>query len=521
MYHRYSLYLLFTVSLIPLSCRCERSSFEKAEIIEQFCNYNTNQFILDRLNDNRIVMLADHGHTEYLYRRVVRDFLSYWCECIEKGTSPAPKKLFLILEMDSLEATRIRESFDNFDAETCLSDSWVTDNVCIAGGFQFRFHDLRHLAQRIGVYNAGCASSDSIYFEVFGPEKPVDPDNWSYHIRDSFFVYGRDEYSSGRIIDLLERYPDYKALVFYGSGHLNRSKTFKTSENVNDFGYYMAHYLMNRFSGDGGVYTIYQGYPSRIDVKGVGFLTSTGRTYAVDFSCLDTGTSAVDTIVENLTDAYDGGIIYFETPEPEIPLGQVWSRTLVDFIVSRLSASEHSENDRAARFRRSAEMYLRTVSGEKCEFEPGARRWEGYTAQQWRDWYERTQLDIVEDIHTLALWNRLIDRMATPNYRFTNWYEGIIARSLGMRPAYDTLKTAPERARVYRDYIQVYKNEIVTENLINLLLVGTDDEIDKAVPILKSLTGQNFETASEWADWWRVEKQQLDRWPAAEPNNRG
>ncbi len=72
------------------------------------------------------------------------------------------------------------------------------------------------------MHNLRDDSSSKIFFDLIGPEKNINPSGWSFAKRDSFFVLERDEYSSTQIINTLKNNPDSKALIFYGSAHLNK-----------------------------------------------------------------------------------------------------------------------------------------------------------------------------------------------------------------------------------------------------------------------------------------------------------
>ena len=142
-------------------------------------------------------MIGDEGHGDPLYTRVVisslNDWVSEWEQAGKtevRGTPPL--KIYLILEMDSAQASRLKKYFQNgapietFDPFNFIGYQFTT------GSLQF-YYDLRILRQHIDMLNVGRSPGGRLAFEVFGPEKVVDPSGWTPARRDSFFVFGREE----------------------------------------------------------------------------------------------------------------------------------------------------------------------------------------------------------------------------------------------------------------------------------------------------------------------------------------
>jgi hypothetical protein len=488
----------------PLGCGDDSESESQRRIVMQNCEYNTNQFIMDRLNENRIVMIDDHKHIMYVYKRTIADFLNYWVDEIEQGNETVPRKLFLVLEMDSLAVNRIVTSYDRDDNRGYLEEEPLSCFQWTTGHIQFRYHELKSVSQRIDEYNASHDGNDSIWFAIVGPEKPIDTENWSFAKRANHFVYERDEYSSSQIIELLERHPDYRALAFYGGAHLIRSRCLKQTDVVSDSGYYMAHYLAGRFEDDGGIYRIYQGLSRTPDIRRYELTTSPGETYAIDnqYLGIDSGSSHLAEI--HSLNTFDGSIIHFDAPVNGTRLGSVWSRNLLDHIVEHMACFENPDNDLAKTYLRIGERYLRIFSAERYEDDLEFGWTTQYAAQDWNQrWYATATIDVVGDIESLAIWNRLLDRMSSAQGRHVNWYEYILAGSLGIPPRFDTLASTDERVESYRIYLGINRDDIVVRNLVHLLWIGTEEEIEKANTVLRRVTGEDFDVARDWSRWWR------------------
>ena len=84
-------------------------------LIRQHAAWDPADFIVDKLKTNRIVMVADGGHGDPLYYRVVINSLNAWVSKHEDGanTKELPAKLFLFLEFDSTAANGLRRYFQN------------------------------------------------------------------------------------------------------------------------------------------------------------------------------------------------------------------------------------------------------------------------------------------------------------------------------------------------------------------------------------------------------------------------
>jgi len=481
---------------------CSCSDSNKPEYsIEQHCDFDVDQFILDRLNENRIVMIGDFGHRLYLYKRTVTDFLNHWLDCAENGGSNTPKRLFLVLEMDSLYANQIEESLSGRYSEYLLDDRRLFTDVYTTSTIRFYHQDLKRIFDRIERFN--CREEvDSVFLDLVGPEQLIDFDRWSNAKSASFFIRGRDEYSSSRIIELLQGNSDYKALVFYGGSHLRKSRWLKQADDLSDSGVYMGHYLADRFAKDGGIYTFYQGSIQRPDIQSHRSMTSPGRTYAIDNRYLDINIRSGNVTTEYPISTYDGSIIHSDRPVRGKPVYRVWSKSVIDYTLRGLEDCEDSDNDYAKLFCFKAERYLRTFSGKKYEIGGDDPGWKPYTSQDWREWRSSTELDVVEDIQSLSLWRRLVDRMSNAHGVYVNWYEGLLSESLEIPRFWDTLRTSSERAEAYWEYVVQDRDFLVVDNLVHLLWIGDQDEKEKALQVLKTTTGQDFQTAEEWTEWW-------------------
>jgi hypothetical protein len=476
------------------------SDQEIIQKLRQNCERDINDFILDKLEKNRIVMLGDMKHGDPIYVQTVSTFLDYWVKQIAQDSTHEkhlPHKIYLVLEINARNADLIRSFLKTGDFLSGFNYDWIVTQLNTTR-MEFYF-DLRLIFQNIASYNKN--SRDSISLEIVGPEEEVEVSHWSRKLQDSIFIYQRDEYSSQQVINLLDRNPDSKALVYYGSGHLIKQKAIKTGYELKGEGYYMAHYFIEHY-GKSAVYTIEQPLLNQIS-DAYKYYWPIGNSFAFDNNTVDP--EAVSTPIKEIE--ANGSIIHFGY---DAPVGRraidILSENMVKFMLHRLNdmAGKDSINDQSTR---AARVYLTQVSGTEWDGIKLETEEEGNKLiQKWNDWYAQTKLDIVDDIVTQAPAKRLIDIMARSTGKRTDWYDRLIGDYLNEDPYLDSSRTPFQRADDYRQYLQDNMRSIVIGNLVSMLWIATDAEHDKAVALLRKMTGQNLTTAKQWTVWWRENK---------------
>ena len=303
-------------------------------MIEHNAVWDPAEFILGKLKTNRVVMIADAGHGDPLYYRVVINSLNLWVteheQAAKNQPGDLPSKLFLFLEIDSSQANALKHYFNSGNLIETIQPLNFWGEQFTTGTLEF-YDNLRTLKGRIDAYNSTRAGDGQISFDIIGPEKVIDLSDWTSEKRDRFFLYERDEYSSARIKELLEATPDAKALIFYGGGHLQRGNVLKQGLNQKSMGHFLAHYLSESFGSKGGVYTCGQ-----VDVLASSWMDEAvvkiGKTFAVENS-LFTG---VPIEASASFQPYDGAIYYFASPRKTRHLSAVLSENLVDYILNKI-----------------------------------------------------------------------------------------------------------------------------------------------------------------------------------------
>lgn len=476
-------------------------------LIREHANWNPGQFILEKLETNRIVMVGISKYGDPLYSRVVVNALNDWVSAWERpGRKPAmlPSKMFLFLEMDSVQASGLKQYFATGDPLLTIVPFDFTSYNYTTGMFEF-YYQLRLIKQRVDAFNEHRIVKNQILFDVAGPEQVIDQAVWTPAWRDSFFVYRRDKYSSSRIERLLTASPGAKALVYYGQGHLATEEMEKSADKVSAPGYYLAHYLEQDFGSKGGVYTCEQldvdAMPGRFD-RG---LTAVGKMFAIDDSVF----TGVPVGLNQYLPWMDGAIFYFTPSRHTRGLPTLYSENLIDYIMENIDS-----------YRNMSREYNSWVIGAYLNYLSGAAgepfRGINYNDQSavdsaiaaWKKWGTSTKLDFVGDITSLRFFEKYIDVMRNSKYIGTIPYERMmLSKQVGFYVHFPMGTPAREIEDGTWSQIVKYRKPIVIENLVDLLWVASPSEKKEAVAFLKKETGKDFTTAQGWSSWWEAQEE--------------
>ena len=471
------------------------------QLISQNSTYDINRFVLEKLEENRIVMLADGGHGESLYMQRVIGFLNYWTDKIENPTNAydsIPHDIIFIMESDSNYINRIESFFDSGNIVDVLKFGAFSSEKFTTSNIEF-YSDLGRLKERIDEYNLNRDETRKIEFDLFGPEKAIDLRNWSFQKRSSFFLYEREEYSSDQITRILAEHPQAKALIFYGANHLKEGEILKRSGDQEAKGFYLAHYLREYFGEAGGIYTVNQVRPAAWKYY-PHISEGPESTYVFDNSFLR-GSKLNKDKVYDFTDAT---ITIIENQEPPRAIRWIVSEKMIDFIMKNIRQSMNIENDFHRYGLAGAIQYLLMASGKEYEiFAQDDQHHAEILVKQWEAWYDSASFDIVGDIENMTLWERLLNLMADSGGEYIDSYELSVAKTISRKPFFDSTMSSQMRTEYYEDLLQEKRKQIVVENLIHLLWVGTDEEKERAISVLRNMTGENLATAKEWMVWWR------------------
>jgi len=499
-------FLIIFLSIFTLIGCGERNDQKQLErIVLARSDQNINQSLLKRLKTDRIVMLSDGEHGQRLYFQKLIALLNHWVDDMEaqnreNPTQISPPDLTLILEMDSLEIGKINEGMKIDDYFGIIEPTFIAGGIFTTAYLEF-YHDLGILKKRVDELNKSAGMSAKIRFNFYGPERPIDinRDNWSLGKRDSFFLYERDEYSSQKVIDLLDRNPDTKALIYYGPGHLEKNRTFKIASVPKVRGYFIAHYLTDHFAKKGGIGLIDQ-IPLTVMVKYCGeTFAKPGSSYIIDNSVI----KRIPEVGRKWRHT-DATIVWFEEAFAPKNIQWVWSERIVGMIFEHLDEYRNINNEFDVMTLGPLFQYLYIISGRKfmgIDFKNQAAV--DNEILKWKTWFRTARLDVVAGIEKLSYWKQLISLMNdTTDFEKWDHYERILYRAAGFQPIQIEGLSEIELADKYSKKLQANRKRLVVENLVHMLWVASDPEKKKAFAVLSRETGKDFKTAKEWTVWW-------------------
>jgi hypothetical protein len=291
---------------------------------------------------------------------------------------------------------------------------------------------------------------------------------------------------------------------------LCRAKSLKSTGYGEEEGYYLAHYLGERFGRKGGVYTIGQvhgkdwGQFQRI-------FDTPEKPFALDHRAFLTLKNESPGLVY-----YDGSI---NLPDP---VGIPWhlyslpSELLTNIIIDSLPQIADIDNEYSMGYWPVIIGYLETISAATPErLNIGDSSAIRGAIRRWQSWHATFHPDLPGDIASLAYWNRLIDSFQKLNgntdARLSRRYEELINAALLTEPPIQQIDgkwpLPAERAEFHREFLAENRDWLVKGYLVNMLWVGTEAECNRAMWLLSSQTGQTFQSKKEWAAWLRNQQE--------------
>lgn len=472
---------------------------EISNLIKENSQADINNFILDKAAHNRIVMIADEGHGNYIFLRTVVNFLNHWIETFQKDQSSEnfPRNLYLILECDSSQLNSIYRYFSNHNPYELLKPEFIFGYQFTSAILEF-YDDFKKNHYKIDSINGNLSDNKKISLKLFGPEKVIDLSDWSTEKRDKYFVSERDEYSSDQIINLLEKDTTYNAVIFYGGAHLITIKTQKLN-HIPDQGYYMGSYLQKHFKDKGGYYSIDQ-----ISAVQNPWLNNcykwSDQNYVIENSIFN-GHAIPNNVQPQFTDA---SIILFDNIINQKPISQIWSLNLADCFLNNYQKYSNQNSEFHKGITGSWLYYLANISGEKIEninYSDSAAV--DSIINYWKNWRAETKINIAEEIINQVIIKNKIKMFEDSEYPAAARFEYELGNMLNAKVWYGQGASPAEKVKSYYDHIQKYSKPIIAENLINLLWIGTEEERTTAAEYLKKNFSLNYDSPKQWTEWWR------------------
>jgi len=480
--------------------------------------YSFNSFdslILESLTKKKIVMIGDSYHGHGYYYNLVITSLNNWLDKISESDSKQTilRKLFLFLENDSTSEVLINNIIENDDKEKYLTHRL---DISKFGGIEqisidhLKFYtELKSVINRINKLNKRNAAN-KIELRIIVAES--DPPCNLFRLfeigmdsckkeNEIWFVNERDKLSSKKIINLLKKNKDFKALIFYGDAHLLREKSdkrggmnFPANEPV--MGYFLAHYLDEKF--DREEVTIFTSLLNTFDNKsGVYINEYEKEIYQPDF------------IISKKI-----------TPPSPFPLLFIKSNLILKSFLNVMSSDKergffsYKNNSYLLmlQFKRSY-LYANPVFKEKID------SLKDYTLQLFQGdstCYRKALLiheqlfkgfDAVENINQIDKWI-LSTNIDVDSIMYFHQLRAIIYNlppDTTKEIFYSRLNNSFKRLSLNDfEYSEINErmNEIKIYSLINLLWIADSTEYEKAIKYLNEITGENIYSAEDWYKWW-------------------
>ena len=516
--------LLSILAICVLICAvlaesCARRSITEEElqqIAARSAASDVQRFVLNRVREYDVVMLADHGHGEARYMQIVNSVLDRWVDSATSGDSDQslPHSLALVLELDPIQAGAVRQYALTGDVQPLLTFDRFWSPIFTTANLEF-YSRIGRVLRKIADYNSDEPdSARQLKLLLFGPEKVIDSHSWSRQEAQQYFLTERDSLCADQIAEMVAGHPRTHVIVYYGSAHLSRSKMTLRADERETEGFRLAHYLSERFPGERGVYTIGQPRPADWGAFGSVF-EGIPRPFVLDHKELaslgEGGTQAT---------FYDASINLQDIPQVECPLYRVPSERLIRFVLDSAATILDTENFYSARYWPTIIDYLEIVNGEVASrvnlHDPVALR---DAIANWRMEAGSGQMDFPTSIANLTYWTKLIDRYqrldprtdAAAARRYDELIDSTLPGEAPIELVGNRWPSPRERAADHRKYLDENRQRLVTGLLVNLLWVGSDAERERAIALLAKETGNKFQSPPEWMAWWRGEAAAKDK----------
>lgn len=503
---RFMLLLLTVAWFTAVSCENNQNSEIQTD---KSVRQQLNEAFLEELKNNKIVMVSDNYHGHTFYYALLLGMLETWLDEVNNNpNSNAPRKLILFLESLPEDIETIHEFFRNTDIKpyvdvltrynyTIGSNSYTIDNI----EFKYRLKDL---LTRIDEINSS-KSQNKIDLKILGLESEVPESITDVYLDDyelfdkrryNWFADVRDSLSSRNIEMALRDHPEYKGIVFIGSGHLRRGLVLKRWDSNPDKsrkGYFLPHYLDNIYGREN-----------------ISIIINIHAALETDQEYLK------KKIV--LAEKYDVIARIRIVPPFPIPLQFLKSKLYLNSLYKVYSKqylnNKNNNNRKLNRFvggivTELSCSYL-SIDNELMDiFDKVKTTGEKQSSMEHliptvQDYIKRkvSTFDAVQSIVRIKEWYK-----REPYWHYPDYAKGIrsILSNINSDFKYwytdggiPTNELSEEELKLIESNI----DEITIYSLIKLLWIADEKEKTDAIEYLTAETGQNFTTAREWNDWW-------------------
>ena len=270
----------------------------------------------------------------------------------------------------------------------------------------------------------------------------------------------------------------------------------------------LAYFLTDRYLDHGGCYTIFQ-YNLRAESQLPQIFNKPKRSYAIENKYLE------GLKIDLPRFPYDADASFFldDFSERAVHITQVPTNNFINLLLDCLDFYLKNADKPGNKLVISAAVqYLQMVSGfpiGKIEFDDVEVI--SSLLNDWKMWYLQNGFDPVFWTHGyqfLVEPFRLYRQNANQENRLQ--IEQALKKLSGSAP--DTTRDDPaEQVRAWLRHLETNRIPILAPRLIQISWVGNENEQRQAILELKKMTGENFNTAKEWTNWWRKKLVLIDR----------
>ena len=506
-----------------ISINACNSQTQPPKVIKLYPIDSLTNIVIESLRSKRVVMLGDGTHGHGYFNRMVINVLNEWLDKIEKymDDKTIPHKLFLCLEKDTIaqkladqviNAGKFKDYLTAQIDEASKYGEWEKYSV---DNIEYLFN-LREIRQRIEKLNK-TLNADQIDLRIIGIEN-LPPFDFSTAIKLGgekyqkelflWFAKERDKLASSNIIRLMNIKKDYKAIMFYGTGHLLRKYVDKSSfsyskEQEPIFEYCLAHYLDEYFGRD------------QIEVY------YTDKVH---------GTSGVNTDIihefEKNIEHHDYHILCYVVPDFHFPIYFVNNKTFLESIIKLTDTYvEGINNEDRILFIHQARLfyshvkrsYLYFDQSDKEKIDSLASYPFGSKSNDFKFIYKTTRrislelankFDVVKNIENMERWIKM-----TESFDDAALYQKMLKTIIYNLPRDTTAEVFYSNLSKSYNYNPLNEFEIdQIKRRIDLLKIyyavstmwiNTEKENEDVIKYLQKMTGLQYKNASEWNNWWR------------------
>jgi hypothetical protein len=386
-----------------------------------------------------------------------------------------------------------------FDTETCsLMDNYVkTGNIrplldFVAPVFPLelleQLYEYKKIYEEIKQINETRKQKINFCikgFEEIGYNVKESYFNMNQEENELWFINERDRYTSSGIIKYLKENPEQKALIFYGSAHL---QTGIVNKRLGGFsipdeqctGKWIAQYLIDEFGE-----------------KDVNIVVSASLdNYALSRPQFDKIDSLPFLLMKPMTEFpslnLKGVNKYLVNKYQNAPMHELnfaMSRFIIEKSIERTGVFEKFNGYKAGSGKISL-YYLNFVYNKKFN-----------TSDDIKKWFEGKEFIGFEIFDSLSYYNYFF----TYYLKTSDWYGGKnMLQQLGFYPTINDYRSTSKKEWDEKIWPANLKN-IKFINAVEIFWVGYPDEQKAAKEYLKEFSGKDFGEPAEYLKWWRKE----------------